>query len=693
MKCVVFTMGVSGSVGCAMKPIHTGQLLREMADLTRLTDLPQPPYKTVQFSSYDRASALPGGPGWFANNDGFGNEATPNFQAVLREPGEDGVGEYLICDVEGPGAIVRTWTAACKGDIRLYLDDAKAPLYEGSAPEFLACPYRAFAPAAGIDEATLKGTFRQFHAGYCPIPFARRCRMVWIGSIKELHFYHVQIRRYPSGVSVKTFEPEDLKMYAPDLRDAARVLANPAVEYPTRTKKEPVTISATIPGRQQQEVLKLEGPQALERLTLRVYAHDLDRALRQTILHIICDDHPWGQVQAPLGDFFGAAPGINPFDSLPFTVRPDGTMTCRYVMPFKQSLKIVLDNRGEQSVTVTGSARPMDYQWNDETSLHFRARWRVDHGLLASHDTLQDLPFLIANGAGRYVGTAIMLMNPCGVPTTYGGWWGEGDEKIFVDDDTFPSTFGTGSEDYFNYGWSVPDIFGYAYCGQPRCDGPGNRGFVVNQRWHVLDDLPFANRIAFYLELFPHDRVPGLSYARIAYHYARPGVMDDHVAITDEDVRPPMLPPNWQPAARIGMRDALYYQAEELAQPGPRVTLEKGNIWAGGQLLVWQPKAVGEQLELRVPVLEDGKYALHIAFAENERAGRVSFKLDGEPVQFGGGEVRDLYVPHRTLSRQYGADVVELTKGEHVLTLRYEGARESVTEPTIGIDYVAVQKR
>ena len=37
-----------------------------------------------------------------------------------------------------------------------------------------------------------------------------------------------------------------------------------------------------------------------------------------------------------------------------------------------------------------------------------------------------------------------------------GGWWGEGDEKFFVDGEKFPSTFGTGSEDYFGYAWCHP---------------------------------------------------------------------------------------------------------------------------------------------------------------------------------------------------------------------------------------------
>jgi hypothetical protein len=313
---------------------------------------------------------------------------------------------------------------------------------------------------------------------------------------------------------------------------------------------------------------------------------------------------------------------------------------------------------------------------------------------VGSPQAVQDMPFLIANGAGRYVGTALMLLNPCEVPTPWGGWWGEGDEKVFVDDDTFPSTFGTGSEDYFNYGWSLPDIFGHAYCGQPRDDGPGNRGFVTNQRWHIIDDVPFRSRLAFYLELYPHEDVPGMSYARIGYHYARPGTIDDHVAITDEDLRPLALPPNWQPAARFVMQNATYYQAEELVRSGPRTVLEQGNLWAGGQVLVWHPATVGEELELRLAVAEDGEYVIHVAFAHDKTSGRVVVALDGDALTLSGQpEVIDLRVLYRVLSRQYGTDTLELAKGEHMLTLRYEGAAESVADPTVGVDYVAVQRR
>jgi hypothetical protein len=133
-----------GSTGfCLAEPLDTGTLLGEMIDMVRLADFPSPAFKTVQFSSHDRRSALPGVPEWFANSDGFGGEPIPNFEAVLDQPNAEGIGRYLICDVEGPGAIVRTWTAAIEGTIRLFLDGAEEPVFDGPAHEFLQQSYHS----------------------------------------------------------------------------------------------------------------------------------------------------------------------------------------------------------------------------------------------------------------------------------------------------------------------------------------------------------------------------------------------------------------------------------------------------------------------------------------------------------------------------------------------------------------------
>jgi hypothetical protein len=685
---------VIATSAAAAPPVTTGTLLQEMIDLQRLVETPDPAYHTVQFSSYDRRSQLPGGPGWFANSDGFGGEPTPNVQQVLMPPDDDGVGEYLICDVQGPGAIVRTWTAAHNGEYRVYLDGQDEPLYAGPAEAFLFCPYEALRQRAGVViNQALQHPFRQNMAGYCPIPFAQACRIVWRGKLRELHFYQIQVRRYAAGTAVTTFSPEDLETFRADLERVQQILNNPANAYPHRSDENTVPLAAQLEPGATVELATLAGPAAVKRLTLQARAQDRDAALRQTVLRIYCDQHEIPQVAAPLGDFFGAAPGVNPYDSLPFTVRPDGSMTCRYVMPFAQSLRLVLENQGAQPVAISGSVLPTDYDWQDGRSLHFRARWRVDHELVGDPAAIQDMPYLVAGGRGRFVGATLLLLNPTPVATPWGGWWGEGDEKIFVDDDTRPSTFGTGSEDYFNYAWSSPDIFVHAYCGQPRNDGPGNRGFVTNYRWQILDDLPFEHRFAFYMELRPHRRTPGMSYARIAYHYAAPGTVDDHVQITAADVRPQTLPANWQPVAEYALQGAQFHEAETVARSSGPLGRARDALWTGGELLTWEPAAPAETLDLQIVVPEDGEFTLHLLLALRPDAGRVRCTLDGTPLAFGGAAEQDLHVPHRVLARQFDSAPRQLSKGPHVLTLEFLGAPASVTTPVIGVDYVAVKPR
>src|SRR5512143_1820751 len=89
--------------------ITTGTLLREMSNLERLARWPEPAFRTIQFSSYDRRSTTSEAPGWFSNADGFGGEPIPGFLKVLREPRAGQTGLYLLAEVSGPGAIMRGW--------------------------------------------------------------------------------------------------------------------------------------------------------------------------------------------------------------------------------------------------------------------------------------------------------------------------------------------------------------------------------------------------------------------------------------------------------------------------------------------------------------------------------------------------------------------------------------------------------
>jgi len=346
---------------------------------------------------------------------------------------------------------------------------------------------------------------------------------------------------------------------------------------------------------------------------------------------------------------------------------------------------------GKQTVHVEGDALVMAYQW-DASSMHFRARWRADHELIADPGAVQDLPFLLAWGKGIYVGSVSLLMNPNAVPTPYGSWWGEGDEKVFVDNGEAPCLFGTGSEDYYNYSWSVPEIFIHPYCGQPRNDGPGNRGFVTNYRYHILDPIPFEKSIRFFMELYSHEVTPGLSYARIAYHYARPGLTDDHMAIMPEDVRPLRMPENYIPAMRMGARNSVYFNAESHVTDKKNTDLVSGTLWEKNGLLVWKPEKMKARKTFRFQVDEAGKIRIHCVFRLSPGSGRIAFRLDNEPAMLANkSEVLDLSRDFRTLSRNFTLVPVELKKGRHTLTLEYRGANDTITAPEIGFDFFWVQ--
>jgi hypothetical protein len=80
-----------------------------------------------------------------------------------------------------------------------------------------------------------------------------------------------------------------------------------------------------------------------------------------------------------------------------------------------------------------------------------------------------------------------------------GSWWGEGDEMIFIDEDTWPpSLHGTGSEDYFNHAWGMQNN-AFLMNGSALHESiiPG---YQVSYRFHLTDPIHFNKRIAVTLE-------------------------------------------------------------------------------------------------------------------------------------------------------------------------------------------------
>jgi hypothetical protein len=103
---------------------------------------------------------------------------------------------------------------------------------------------------------------------------------------------------------------------------------------------------------------------------------------------------------------------------------------------------------------------------------------------------------LETTGKGHYVGTVLA------VRTRSPSWFGEGDEKVYIDGEAKPSIWGTGTEDYFLSAWGLKQT-STPYFGVPYFDQWGIvGGHTSAYRWHTQDPLVFNQGIKVTLEHF-----------------------------------------------------------------------------------------------------------------------------------------------------------------------------------------------
>jgi hypothetical protein len=651
VACLVF---VSASA-LAQDEVTTRSLLAEMTDLAGLSEFPDPPFTCRQFSSYDRASKSPE-EGWFANAD--------RGQYLRVEDREDRR-EFVMMDAEGPGAIVRIWSANPSGVLRIYLDGDERPVIEAPMQDFLGGKVKGF-------PVPITGERSRGWNSYFPIPYARHCKVTTdAGDV----YYHVNYRSYAQATKVESFRAELVEALAARIGDVAEKLSPDGLAG--RQEGEGSGTSEFVWGFRKDTVAVKdapEGPGAIEEIRLRVEAADLDRALRGLVMTIRFD----GQrtVETPVGDFFASMPGLRPFRSLPLEVTPDGEMICRWRMPYFRTASIALANRGEQEIRVRMSVRTAPREWTLR-SMHFHAKWRGEREVPTR--PMQDWNYLRAEGKGVFVGAAFSIANPVKA------WWGEGDEKIYVDGETFPSHFGTGTEDYYGYAWCCNVPFSHAYHGQPRCDGPGNYGHTALHRWHVLDRIPFRQDFRFDMELWHWNETARVDLSVVAYWYALPGGTDEFDEIRPEDLTMRLLPP-YEPPRVAGAIEGEGMRIVETIGVAERQ--EIGGC-SGDAHLWWRSgHGPGDRMVLGFEVERAGRYRVWARFVEAADYGIHALSIDDVPVE----EPIDFFHDGVIVSEERELGVFELAAGENRLEVRVVGANERAVEKFMfGLDYVRLE--
>lgn len=500
------------------------KLLDEMINRDAIARYPDPYYTTRQFSSYDRKSVEPGDSTWFANWD---------RTMFIREEENKGGTEYVMLDIDKPGAIVRFWMTFAgddsgQGTLRIYFDGEEEPTIEGTAVDILSGGALVGAPLS--TSVSKKSDYEiRGHNLYLPLPYKSSCKITYESdhiedpgakSGGESVYYNINYREYEVGTQVRTFSHSQLDETSVFLEEVQQQLIESPDFSHSKVDTENDPFSGTIePG--DSLSFSLNGAQAIRGLAAEVEAKNTEQALRSTIMKISFDGTP--TVWAPVGDFFGTGYQYREFDTWYASTTNMNLLEAYWVMPFQESAEITLLNLGDQKIDVSNTSIAYS-QWDwDNNSMYFGASWRQYSDLYTGERKDMDgagnpfdLNYVELQGQGVYVGDVLTLFN-----TTY-AWWGEGDEKIYIDGEDFPSHFGTGTEDYYGYAWVRPEVFNeHPFISQP--DGSGNitPGYTVNSRFRSLDGIPFEQSLTVDMEMW-HWVSAIIDFAPTTFYYLKP---------------------------------------------------------------------------------------------------------------------------------------------------------------------------
>jgi hypothetical protein len=226
--------------------------------------------------------------------------------------------------------------------------------------------------------------------------------------------------------------------------------------------------------------------------------------LKNLVLRAWWDGESTPSVEVPIGDFFGVGLGeYFVYQSALLAVAPVKALNSYFQMPFASGARMTLTNDGPARVRSLYFA--IDYvtlaRLPDDLG-RFHAQYRQTapcKGVVSDGKNLNgrnNYVFLEATGRGHFVGvTQAVVQNE-------NGWFGEGDDMIFVDGDAMPTINGTGTEDYYNGAWGFGgQAFANRHQGVPYIVDPERiGGRYCMYRWHIESPIAFAKSIKVTIE-------------------------------------------------------------------------------------------------------------------------------------------------------------------------------------------------
>jgi len=201
-----------------------------------------------------------------------------------------------------------------------------------------------------------------------------------------------------------------------------------------------------------QTVFESDGPGIISHIWFTIAAESADH-LKELVLRIYWDGNAKPSVETPIGDFFGLNLGIYfVYQSAFLNCSSVKALNSYFAMPFRKSARATVTNESSRKVHALYSN--IDYKLVPELpadAVYFHAQYRqatpnvaVQYRSEGDEKNLlgeRNYVFVETRGQGHLMGITMGVLQN----TEY--WMGEGDEMIFIDDETKPANTGTGTED------------------------------------------------------------------------------------------------------------------------------------------------------------------------------------------------------------------------------------------------------
>jgi hypothetical protein len=419
---------------------------------------------------------------------------------------------------------------------------------------------------------------------------------------------------------------------------------------------------------------EIQGPAAIHHIWVTISAESFYG--RKIILRMYWDGEKFPSVEVPIGDFFGVGHGLNRnLSSLPLSCSSEGrARNCYWYMPFRRSARITVTNEGTNPVGAFYYY--LDYRELlalEENTPFFHAQYRQEMPCQPGKNYL----ILEAWGRGHYVGCNLSVLQRSM------GWWGEGDDMIYVDGEEFPSLYGTGSEDYFSDAWGMREDENLFYgCPIQEPDfRTGSKATVY--RFHVPDPIPFKKSIQVTIE-HGHANDRADFYSSVAYWYQS----EPHKPFTPLPSAEERLPfalessgsfifPEWEKMERektSAFRDrnsGMTFQASCLSHSLSSAYNQEGNRYP---MLTTENAAPGTTAELSFSAETGELYDIDLYFMKGPSMGRVTaneIRTETTSTPLRTKEFHG-YSPERTMST-LPIENVRLREGKNTLVLEVTG--------------------